>query len=55
MTQLVEEVQGMVIEDHEVIKANGDGWDPQGRTGLLAPWDQWVLEDSPGGWIIHHS
>ena len=49
MTQLVEEVQGMVTEDLEVIEANGDGQDPQGRMGLLAPWDHWVLEDSPGG------
>ena len=39
----------MVTEDLKVIKANGGGWDPQGRMGLLAPWDQWVLEDSPGG------
>ena len=49
MTQLVEEVQGMAIEDHKVIEANGDGRDPQGRMGLWALWDQWVLEGSPGG------
>ena len=49
MTQLVEEVHGMVIEDHEVTEANGDGRAPQGRMGLLAPWDQRVLEGSLGG------
>ena len=48
MTQPVEEVQGMVLGDLEVIEAKGDGWDPQGRMGLLAPWDQWALEDSLG-------
>ena len=37
MTQLVEEVQGMVVGDHEVIEANGDGLDPQERMGLWAP------------------
>ena len=49
MTQRVEEVQGMVAEDLEVIKANRNRRDPQGRMGLLAPLDQWVLEDFPGG------
>ena len=49
MTQPVEKVQGMVVGDLEVIKAKGDGRDPQVRMGLLASWDQWALEDSPGG------
>ena len=44
MTQQVEEVQGMVVEDLEVIEANGNRRDPQGRMGLLAPLDQAIFQ-----------
>ena len=51
MTLQVEEVLGVAAKDCKATEANEGRWDPQEKTGLLAPWVQLVLGDSLGGMV----